>query len=294
MRRLLIVGFGDVAARAVGRLTSAFHVYGLTRRAERMQALRALGVTPLFGDLDRPATLGRLAGLAHCVLHFAPPQGEGEVDLRTRHLLAALDRGRMLPQRLVYISTTGVYGDCGGARIDETRRPAPGTGRASRRLSAERQLRAWGKRRGVWVSILRAPGIYAAERLPLQRLTRGLPALNAAEDGYTNHIHADDLAAAAVAALFRGRPNRVYNAVDDSEIKMGDWFDLVAERTGLPKPPRVSRAEASALLPPNLLSFLRESRRVANQRLKRELRVRLRYPDVYAGTVSLRAESCPR
>jgi len=284
MRRLLIVGCGDVGLRAVKRLLPAFHIYALTRNPARADELRGMGITPIVGDLDRPETLAKLAGLAHCVMHFAPPQSEGEVDQRTHRLLAALDRGEMLPQRLVYISTTGVYGNCDGEWVSETHRTHPATPRAKRRLSAESQLRQWGIRQGVTVSILRVPGIYARDRLPLKRLHSGLPTLVREEDSYTNHIHADDLARIAAAAVFRGRPGRIYNAADDSNIKMGDWFDLLATRHNLPKPRRVTRAEAQTQMPENLLSFLNESRRVSNQRVKRELRVKLAYPDVDAGT----------
>jgi nucleoside-diphosphate-sugar epimerase len=280
----LIVGCGDVGLRAVKRLLPAFHIYALTRNPARADELRGMGITPLVGDLDRPETLTKLAGLAHCVMHFAPPQSEGEVDQRTHHLLAALDRGEMLPQRLVYISTTGVYGNCEGEWVAETHRTRPATARAKRRLSAESQLRQWGIRQGVTVSILRVPGIYAQDRLPLKRLHSGLPTLVREEDSYTNHIHAEDLARIAAAAVFRGRPGRIYNAADDSNIKMGDWFDLLATRHNLPKPRRVTRAEAQTQMPENLLSFLNESRRVSNQRVKRELRVKLVYPDVDAGT----------
>ncbi len=284
MRRLLIVGCGDVALRAVKRLLPAFHIYALTHTPARAESLRRLGITPVVGDLDVPETLTKLAGLAHCVMHFAPPQNSGEVDQRTHHLLAALDKGVMVPQRLVYISTTGVYGHCEGEWVDETHRTRPATPRAKRRLSAESQLRAWGIKRGVTVSILRVPGIYARDRLPLQRLASGLPTLVPEEDSYTNHIHAEDLARIAAAALYRGRPGRIYNAADDSNIKMGDWFDLLATRHNLPKPRRVTRAEAQTQLPETLLSFLNESRRVSNRRLKRELRVRLTYPNVDVGT----------
>ena len=284
MRRLLIIGCGDVALRAVVRLLPAFHIYALTHTPERAQSLRALGITPIVGDLDQPQQLVKLAGLAHCVMHFAPPQNSGEFDQRTHNLLTALDKSEILPQRLVYISTTGVYGHCQGSWVDETHRTQPATARAKRRLSAESQLREWGIRRGVTVSILRVPGIYAQNRLPLQRLKNGTPTLIAAEDSYTNHIHAEDLARMAAAAIYRGKPGRVYNTVDDSDIKMGDWFDLLATRHNLPHPKRITRAEAQTQMPENLLSFLNESRRVSNKRVKRELRVKLTYPDVDAGT----------
>jgi nucleoside-diphosphate-sugar epimerase len=280
VQRLLIVGCGDVVRRALPKLTRQWRVYALVR--ERESTLAALGVTQIVGDLDRPASLTRLAGLAHAVLHSAPPPDQGTSDSRTRQLIAALRRGS-LPRRLVYISTSGVYGDCVGERVFETRPLKPQTGRARRRVDAECALRAFGVVDGCRVSILRAPGIYAADRLPLDRLRRGLPVFDAAEDSYTNHIHADDLARACVAALARGRPGRAYNVSDDSDLSMGNWYDKLADAFALPRPPRLSRAEAQAVLPPLVLSFMNESRRLDNGRLKRELKLRLRYPTVDAG-----------
>ncbi len=194
-----------------------------------------------------------------------------------------MSKGKSLPRRLIYVSTTGVYGDCGGEIIDETRRLQPESSRAQRRVDAERCLRAWGRHNGVSVSILRAPGIYAADRLPLERLEKGLPALSTADDVYTNHIHAEDLAAACIAALRHGRANRAYNVVDDSDLKMADYFDRVADAFALARPPRLSRDEAARQLSPVQMSFLRESRRIGNRRLKEEFKLRLAYPTVDAG-----------
>ena len=275
MKRILIVGFGDVAERLVRHYAGQAEFIGVTRRAERAGALRALGVTPWIGDLDDPATLRRLPRVDG-VFHFAPPPAQGRTDPRTTHLLRALSHHR--PGALVYISTSGVYGDCRGALVAETRPVAPVNARAVRRVDAERQLRDWGRKQGVRVTILRAPGIYAADRLPLERVRRGTPALVASEDSYTNHIHADDLARLAWAALFRGRAQRIYHAVDAHPLKMGDWFDSCADAFELPRPPRVARAEAEQVLSEALLSFLRESRRLSNARTVRELRLRYRYP----------------
>lgn len=275
----------------VRTLRGRWRIYALTHSENRHALLRAEGIVPVAGDLDRPDTLDRLAGLAQDVVHFAPPPGSGTRDTRTANLVRALAKGGSLPQRMVYMSTSGVYGDCGGAVVDETRRAKPSSDRALRRLDAERQLRAWGAETGVHVSILRVPGIYAAERLPLARLKAGIPALETAQDPYTNHIHADDLARTVMAALSRGRGGRAYNASDDSWMKMGDYFDLVADQFGLPHPPRISREAAEREMPENTLSFMRESRRLANRRLKKELRVRLRYPSVAQGVVAARARS---
>jgi nucleoside-diphosphate-sugar epimerase len=281
MQQVLIVGSGDVVRRIIPWLVRRFRVRAVVRRPEECAALRALGATPILADLDQPASLGRLAGISDYVLHCAPPPGQGKDDPRTRRLLAALTRRGSLPRRLVYISTTGVYGDCGGAWLDETRPLRPDSARGGRRVAAEGHLRRFGSRTGCRVSVLRAPGIYdSAERLPLARLRKGDPVLVAADDVFTNHIHADDLARLLVLALFRGKPNRAYNATDDSQLKMGEYFDLVADAAGLPRPPRVPRAELAERLSAMTLSFMSESRRLKNGRIKRELRTELLYPTV--------------
>lgn len=276
--RLLILGCGDVGMRLLPLVRAHYRVFAVTSQRERFAELRAAGAVPVLANLDQPATLRRLAGLAQQVVHLAPPPGEGLRDQRTRNVTAILpDRGRV-----VYVSTTGVYGDLGGRLVDETQPVAPHNARAHRRVDAECVLRAWARRARGRLAILRVPGIYAADRLPLKRLQQGTPALRAQDDVYTNHIHADDLARIVLAALQRGRANRIYHAVDDSELKMGDYFDIVADAFGLPRPPRLARAELAQAVPPTLLSFMSESRRLANQRLTGELGVRLKYPDVQA------------
>ncbi len=272
MKRLLIVGHGDVARRAAPLLETRYAVQPLSRRHGF--------------DLDRPETLAALPG-ADVVLHCAPPPRTGAADTRTTHLLAELAKGRILPARVVYVSTSGVYGDCGGARVEESRAVRPQTDRARRRVDAERQLALWCSERGVALVILRVPGIYAADRLPLERLRAGTPVLRAEDDVYTNHIHAHDLATILVRSLEQGAPAGTYNASDDSEIRMGDWFDLVAERAGLPRPARIARAEAADRIAPELLSFMGESRRLSNRRVKEHLGVRLRFPTVFEGVPHL-------
>ncbi len=283
--RVLIVGCGDVGLRVARELLPRCRVLALTSQAERAAALRQAGLVPLLGNLDQPATLARLAGLAARVVHLAPPPGQGAHDTRTAHLLQALSRrGRV--RSLVYGSTTGVYGHAQGARFDETRAVAPTTPRAQRRVHAESLLRWWGRHAGARASILRIPGIYAVDREgghPADRVRKGSPVLNRDDDVYTNHIQADDLARACVAALWRGKPGRVVHACDDQTMLMGDYFDLVADLCALPRPPRISRAEAALALSPMQMSFLSESRRLDNRRLKTELRLSLRCPSVREG-----------
>jgi nucleoside-diphosphate-sugar epimerase len=279
MKRLLIVGSGDVALRAIPLLARRHRIYALVRNPEHREKLRALGVTPVLGDLDDRKRLARIAGLADAVLHLAPPPNEGPRDTRTRNLLSVLSRGR-LPGRMVYISTSGVYGDCAGAWVSETNPLNSTSHRSRRRVDAEVQVRNWARRNRVNACILRVPGIYAADRLPLGRLQKGTPTIIDSEDSYTNHVNADDLARICVSALRYGKPCRVYHASDDSHLKMGEYFDSVADAFGLPRAPRISRAEAQHVLSPMLLSFMNESRRLTNTRMKRELKVVLRYPTV--------------
>lgn len=285
-QKLLIVGCGDIGAR-LARQHGQFRVCGLARSAESAARLRSQGITPVAGDLDRRTSLDRIANLSPWVLHLGPPPGDSEGDPRTRRLIAALAKGGSLPRRMVYISTSGVYGNCNGERVFETRPTAARNARARRRVDAEHQLRRFAARHGIQLSILRAPGIYAGDRLPVERIRKQTPAVRPEEDSYTNHIHAEDLANIVWLALFRGRPNRVYHAVDSSVKKMGDYFDMVADHYGLPRTPRISRAEAQQVLSPALLSFLNESRILDNTRLTRELRVRLSYPDVAAALEAL-------
>ena len=282
MNKLLIVGCGDIALRALPALVRGYRVCGLVRTAEKAAQIKALGADALLGDLDQAQSLQEIAYGADLVLHLAPPPDAGDGDARCANLIAALTKRP--PQGLVYISTSGVYGDCRGERVDEDRAPAPLSARGERRVAAERVLLEWGARCGSRVTVLRVPGIYAAERLPLAYIRRGLPVLRAEDDIYTNHIHADDLALICQLALERGGAGRIYNASDDGELKMGDYFDLVADRARLPRPPRVARAEAEAgAISEGMMSFMRESRRLMNARMKSELGVQLRYPTVYVG-----------
>lgn len=280
--RLLIVGCGDVGMRLLPLLRQTFRIFALTSQTERHAELRAAGAIPITANLDAPRSLARLANLAPNIIHLAPPRSEGETDTRTRNLIAILPD----KSRLVYVSTSGVYGDCAGALFDETRALRPSNPRAKRRVAAEDLLRTWAVRSQSTVSILRVPGIYAADRLPLERLRNATPALALEDDVYTNHIHADDLAMIIKLALFRAAPCRVYHAVDDSDLKMGDYFDLVADSFLLPRVPRLPRVELVKHVSPMLLSFMSESRRLKNDRLKQELGAQLHYPTVAQGIFS--------
>ena len=299
--RLLLAGCGDVAVRLAHQLSAfgeRYRIRALLRHtpgSPEWLHWRALGTIPISADLDHARSLHRLRGIADQVVYLAPPTetvGQRPIDARLNRFLAALHGGRSLSRRLVLIGTTGVYGDRAGALTPETTPLRPQSARGQRRALAEQTLRHWRRSRsraGLSPSpdtqqtggILRVPGIYATDRLPVERLRAGTPALCADEDSWTNHIHADDLARISWLALVRSGNLRAINATDYSQMKMGDWFDAVADATGLPRPQRLPRADIQAQVSPMLYSFMSESRRLDNTRLTRELRIRLIYPTVY-------------
>ena len=357
-QRLLIIGCGDIGQRVVQQLHHGWQVMGVARSDETLQKIRTAGALAMRaddahrlarwathilhaappasrdGEVTDRLTRGWLQALARArgqrARTTSRPGRTHRLGARSAAALLAVPapaaQARSQSQhapapRLVYLSTTGVYGDRGGAFTRETDTLQPLTDRARRRVDAERQVRFGihrpdgsnaGSRRaahphadsarpdsahrdGAHVSgprhrrlqqpplpalVLRVPGIYAADRLPVERLRQQVPALVPADDVITNHIHADDLARIARTVLLRGPRQRVINAVDDSQMTLGDYLDQVADRLGLPRPPRHSRAELTRTLSEVRMSFMRESRRLDTRRLKRELRVRLQWPTV--------------
>lgn len=289
MDRIFIIGFGDLGHRVAALYRNrGAPVSGLTRHSEK-GGREVDGAVGVFGDLDRPETLDGLPIAGTLLYYFAPPPPRGDTDPRMAAFLAAADKAP--PRRVVYVSTSGVYGDRGGEWVDETAEPRPATDRARRRLDAERRLRAWGRAHDVPVVILRVGGIYGPGRLPVERLEKGLPTLREADCGYTNRIHIDDLATICIAAAERGRPDAIYNVSDGHPGTMTGYFKAVATRLGLPAPPEVPLAEADARLSPAMRSYLTESRRLDNHRLLDELGVVLHYPDLEAGLAAIDPDS---
>lgn len=288
MNPVLIAGCGDMGQHVARHyLAQGISVQGLARSETGAERLRAEGITPVFGDLADSATLRDLPTAQAVIFYFAPPPPQGERDPLIENFLAAIDPARR-PAKLVLISTTAVYGDCQGAWITEEQAVQPQTARGRRRLDAEKSLRRWGGKTGVPFVILRVGGIYGPGRLPVARLEKGLPILAPAESPYTNRIHQDDLAQVCVAAAQRGAAGEVYNVADGHPGTMSQYFIDVAEALGLPPPPIVSRAEAEKVMSAGMLSYLRESRRLDNRKMREELAVELRYPDLAAGLAALK------
>lgn len=283
-RRALIVGCGDIGCRLARRLAAAaIGTTGMVRSERSADVLRRLGIRPLIADLDAPLDSLRSAldgEGCDWLFQFAPPPADGEHDPRTRGLLAALPQA---PQRLIYLSTSAVYGDCAGRWIDESAPLSPNTARGRRRLDAECAVRDYAAAQRCSAVILRVPGIYGPGRLPVERLRRGTPVLRREDSPYTNRIHADDLAAAAHRIAERGEAGAAYNVSDGQPTTMTDYFLRCAALLGLPEPPQVDLAEARRSLSPMLLSFLDESKRLSNRRLVESLGWSPQFPDLAAG-----------
>jgi nucleoside-diphosphate-sugar epimerase len=282
MRSVSIVGCGYTGLRLAGRWRArGAQVRGFATRAASLAAIAASGAAPVALDLD--AELGvDLADLAGEFVYYAvPPAPAGDADVRLERFLAALAGA---PARFIYLSTTGVYGDHGGQPVDEETAPAPATARARRRLAAETSLRLWAERRGVSWCILRVPGIYGPGRMPLERLRNREPAITPAEATPSNRIHVEDLVTACVAAAASERAHRrIVNVTDGSDDSLTAYLQRVARIAQLPEPPLISRAEAQRSFSPMSWSFLAESRRVGNRRLREELGVTLEFADLDAG-----------
>jgi nucleoside-diphosphate-sugar epimerase len=281
MHSVSIVGCGYTGSRLAERWIGAGRgVRGFATRPATLHDIAASGALAVNLNLD----LSPVAPLdfdGELVYYSVPPAASGDRDDRLERLLGSISG---TPRRIVYLSTTGVYGDRGGATVDEDSEPAPQSARAMRRLAAEDALRAWARLHAVSWCILRVPGIYGPGRLPLERLRRLEPAIDPDEAGPGNRIHVDDLVSVCVAAGTSPRADdRVYNVTDGTEDSATQFLMRVARLGALPAPPLVSRAEAERSFPATSWSFLRESRRVDNRRMLRELGVDLAYRDLDAG-----------
>lgn len=278
-QRLLILGCGDVGLRLIRWLRQRhrhdrLQIIATARRAEQAAAIRHAGAMPMLIDLDDPKSVKRLAAIASWVIVLAPPsERSAHQDLRSKLLIAQL-RSQSSDAKLIYVSTTGVFGDSQGAWIDECFYPRPSQARSLRRLSAEQQWLA-----ACHAVRLRVPGIYAEDRLPLERIRQGKPCMRASEDSYSNHIHADDLAMILWLCLFRSQPARLYATVDNEPLQMGEWFDHLAKLYNLPAVPRVSAEAVKQAVSPMMWSFMQESRRIHNDRMLKELKPRLKAPN---------------
>lgn len=290
VKQVFIIGCGDIGRR-VAKLAMAegAAVSALVRSIEKEESLRQLGIRPVPGNLDDPASFQHLPTRHAVVFYFAPPPGGGLTDPRMRAFCSTITSGNQ-PARVIYISTSGVYGDCGDALVTEETPVNPRTTRARRRLDAETVLREWGKRQNVPIIVLRVTGIYGPGRLPLQHLASGQPVLNEQEAPFTNRVHADDLARVCMAAAAKGEAGDIFNVSDGQPGTMSEYFNAVADALGQPRPRQVTMAEARQVMSPLMLSYVSESRRMDNRKMLEKLGITLLYPTLEAGLKAILAE----
>lgn len=282
----VIIGCGDVGRRIARMLDEAGfpldQIFGLVNSSASAQACSVLGITAQRFDLD-----ALQSDLQQCdqaeIYYTVAPQKTGLKDQRTQALLEHFSAKKITPSKAVVISTTGVYGDCGGQWVDELSPTQPLTERGQRRLDLEQQWLAWGDAANVPIVILRVPGIYANSRLPVERIKKRTPVVAAKECGFTNRIHADDLAEIAVSAMRLAKSGEIFNVTDGTPGKISEYLQAVAKVLGEEPLPEISMAEAQTQLSEGMLSYLSESRKISNKKMLNELKIVLRYPDFRQG-----------
>ena len=281
-KHIWIIGCGDIGRRLTGLYDTndGNNINGIVSSKESVEQCETLSINAMQLNLDSEYTLEQNYFSNADIFYFAPPPPTGAKDTRLKRFLAKLTTLSNAPRRIVLISTTGVYGDSQGDWIDENTPINPQADRAVRRVSAEQILQRWADANTVKFMILRVPGIYAEDRLPLSRLEKGLPIVNANEAGFTNRIHADDLARACKAAMECETSNHIINVTDGNPSTMTDYFNHVADYAKLPRPPQISMAEAKQVLTEGMVSYLKESRRIRNDKMLKTLEIELRYPSI--------------
>ncbi len=295
--RILILGLGDIGKRLINqKLEKKYHsnlkFYSISRSIPPPNFFKNISIQNKINflhkslNIDKVGSLNKILKIASHVIMLAPTKShrdtkekELDFDPRAKNLAIAIKR-KANKLKGIYVSTTGVYGNANGELIDETFTCKPKNKRSIRRLKAEIELR-----KNLNFHILRVPGIYADDRLPIDRIRSSRPILNDEEDIYTNHIHAHDLARITFIALFLGKTCRTTNVVDDSNLKMGEYFKLISKKFNLDVPPKISLLEIKKKVEKKeisemMASFFYESRRIRNLRLKKELRFKFKYPNV--------------
>jgi len=285
----VIIGCGDVGRRIAAQLITKgedpLSILGIVQSRESAINCANLGIDVERLDFDQTDFLLSQLDQANCY-YLVPPQKSNHIDLRSRSALANMDKSDIKPNKVVLISTTGVYGDCAGEWVTEQNDPNPKTERGQRRLDAETQWSTWANTKKVDYVILRVPGIYARSRIPRKRIEQGIPVVRASECGYTNRIHADDLARISIAAMQNSVTDEIYNATDGVPGKITEYLQAAAAELKLAMPPEISMQEARTTLSAGMLSYLGESRKISNKKMLAELKVTLHYPNFRQGLKS--------
>lgn len=285
-----IIGCGNIGQRIAAALLKQGNdpktINGLVNSSASMHKCQALNIQSSLIDLDKSTTTLPSLHKQDCYYTVAPPAIAMQ-DLRSRALIAHLERAVQRPSKIVLLSTTGVYGDCKGEWVDETKPPMPTTERGLRRLDSETVWQNFATAQGIPLMILRVPGIYSLDRLPRARIAKRTPVVSASECGFSNRVHAEDLAQIAVtsmAYLERDTSDSVVlNASDGAPSKITEYLQAAAKQLGEPNLPVISMAEAQEQLSDGMLSYLSESRKISNAKLLAILDYKYLYPDFREG-----------
>lgn len=290
MNEYTIIGCGDIGLKVAEELLKQdCSVQATVHFQEGAGTLESLGIMPLVANFDYQDEIPDLPLHGRKIFYTMPPQGGGSSDYRMLNFCRRLS-AENCPERVVYISTSGVYGDCGGELVTEERPLNPQTTRAKRRVSAETQLREQAEKLGFALIILRVTGIYGPGRLPISQLTKGHEVLKPEDAPLTNRIHSQDLARVCLAAMEKGEHGDIFNVSDGHPSSMSHYFMSVAELYNLPQPRQLGLAEAEKTMNPLTLSFLKESRNMSNRKMLDKLDIELLYPTLEKGLRACRKE----
>jgi len=282
MKKLFIAGCGYTGQRvALAAHQLGWQVTAHLREESKAAPLALAGIAVCLGTMDHQEDIPLLPVGGQTLLYSIPPQGGGSIDLRARNFCAALERDASIPDRIIYLSATSVYGDTAGATVTEQSPTDPASAMGKRRLDAEGLFQEFGRRHHIPVVILRVSGIYGPGRLPLMQISQGQPLLKEELAKPSNRIQIEDLTQICLAALERGEG--IYNISDGAPCSMTAYFNAVASALGMPRQPQVDLDEARRVMPPLLFNYFVESRVVDNRRMLTELGITLRYPALAEG-----------
>jgi len=284
MTKILIVGYGYLG----GHLARAEREAGHAVEALCRSKLEGTAIQQISADLDQAESLTDLQVEGEIIYYCAPPPSQGVIDSRLQNFLSAIKKQR--PKRLILISTTGVYGNCDGEWIDETKAANPQVDRAHRRWDAEQKLTQWATERKVSVVVLRVAGIYGKGKLPEKRLLSAQPVLAPELSPFSNRIQIEDLTQACLAAARHPQPKPLYNVTDGHPSTMSDYFFQVAEALQLPRPSVISADQMESQLSEGMRSYLAESKRIENRLLREHLSVTLKYPTLREGLTEIKLQ----
>jgi nucleoside-diphosphate-sugar epimerase len=278
-----IIGCGDIGFRVAKELIKqGYQVQATIHFEEGTVVPQSAGIRTIVANFDYQEDVPDFILHGQNVFYFMPPQGGGSSDYRMLNFCRKLSTDNC-PSRLVYISTSGVYGDCGEELVTEETPVNPQTTRAKRRVSAENQLREQAEKLGFELIILRVTGIYGPGRLPISQLKKGHEVLRPEDAPRTNRFHSVDQVRICLAAMEMGEPGDIFNVCDGEESSMSHYFQSVAKLYDLPQPKQLSWAEAERVMNPLTFSFLKETRRMSNRKMLEKLEIELLYPTLEAG-----------